>query len=144
MVTRKITLVFTLFVITCVCVSLQAGIIDDVQVTPENPTISDSIEINVFATLPYGEVPYSTEVIIYDNKVDLDITFGGYGLPAVTSWHHTENIGTLDIGTYDLVVTTSDTTKPGWDDTYSTSFEVVPEPATLLLFGLGGILIRKK
>lgn len=139
----KVKLFFVLVLMLATSL-VNAGIIDNVQVTPESPTISDSIEVNVFATLSYGEIPYSTEVTMLNNQVKIDIVFSGSGLPAITSWQHTENIGSLDIGTYDLVITTTKISSPGWDDEYTTEFTVVPEPASVLLLSLGAFFIRRK
>jgi len=122
---------------------VDAAIIDNVLVIPENPTTLDSIDIDVFATLSSAEVPYSTEVTFVDDTVELDITFSGTGLAVITAWNHTESIGALSVGTYDLIVTTTYTSQSAWDDTYLTSFEVVPEPTTLLLLGLGGLISKR-
>jgi hypothetical protein len=58
----------------------------------------------------------------------------------ITPWSHTENIGNLSAGSYNLTVRTIE----GIDvtDTYITSFEVVPEPASFALFGLGLLIVR--
>jgi hypothetical protein len=69
----------------------------------------------------------------------------GY-LTVITPWSHAENIETLPIGTYDLAVTAYyDYGGFTASENYFTSFEVVvPEPASILFLGFGGIILRRR
>ena len=139
---RKIVKVIALTIIICFSTSVNATI-TDVSIVPSLPTPLDVIFINVLGEENTGDVFIVDTDFRQDGmSLELDISLDVGPFTVVTPWSHTENIGTLSIGFYDLTVRT-------WEesietDTYSTSFEVVPEPATILLFTLGGIYLRKR
>lgn len=142
MVARKITLMFTLFAIACVCASLQAGI-TDVTIQPSAPTEMDNISINVFGEESFHVSISDSPLTIDGTSLELDIHLQEGMMPVVTQWSHTEDVGNLSAGTYNLTVNTWIDRSPAFNDTYTTSFEVVPEPATALFLGLGLCGIRR-
>ena len=117
--------------------------ITSVAVQPEIPTINDDISLLISGVESGSMEIVDTSLIINEMLLELDIYIRYGMLPVVTPWSHSENIGMLPIGTYDLTVSMFVESRPDLDDTFTTSFEVVPEPGTMILLGLGGLLIRK-
>lgn len=136
---------FTIFVLgflTFMCALSQASI-TDVDILPAEPTVVDPISILVSGEENFN-ISISDSFFTIDGALlELDIHFQEGMMPTVTPWSHTESVGILPVGTYDLTVNTWIATSPAFNDTYHTSFEVVPEPATILLFGLGMVCVRK-
>ena len=132
-------------------VDTQAAIvsISDVQVDPEEPSLSDIITFDVFggfshAGVTFTESQFSTNAF----SLELDLFFTeGFGPLIPTGWSHSEEIGTLSAGTYDLTTQAYWRSSPGYEyilhDTFPLEFEVVPEPATILLFSLGGVILNR-
>ena len=118
------------------------AIITDVSILPEEPTVIDPITI-----ITFGEESGSVTIDNSDFQIDgtfltLDIYFHSGHLPVVTPWSHSEDIGLLGVGIYELTANTIFESAPGLNDSYYTTFEVVPEPATVLLLGFGGLVLR--
>jgi len=122
--------------------------ISDVQISPEQPFISDVITVESWGGFTEGTLFYDTSVFAKDDlSLQLDLYFtGGPGPTIPQAWFHDEVIGTLPQGNYDLLVQayykSSGAAEYSLHDEYSTSFEVVPEPLTLAFLALGGFLIR--
>jgi hypothetical protein len=131
-------------------VSTNASIvsINDVQVVPELPSLNDIITVEVsggFAQMgpTFDESMFNQNVF----SLELDLFFtAGFGPTIPVMWSHDEVIGTLLPGTYDLLAQAYLRNSPDSDyilnDFYFTNIEVVPEPATFLLLGLGGLILR--
>ena len=122
---------------------LQAYI-TDVTIQPEAPTTTDFLSV-----LVSGEENFNISVSDYfltidETLLELDIHLQEGMMPVVTPWSHTEGVGILPVGTYDLTVNTWIASSPTFNDTYYTSFEVVPEPTTLLLISTGILCLRRK
>ena len=137
---RKI--LFTLIVMFAFNGITLANIVD-VQISPVIPKISDEITINIFGR--EGSGPVSIDGSYFERQgtiLQLDIFLNVGFFAVMTPWSHSQNIGTLPAGTYNLTVKTYEL--PNLTNTYSTSFEVVPEPSTILLLALGalGILLK--
>ena len=117
--------------------------ITDVEILPETLTIYDSLNILVSGVENFS-INISDSLLTVDNtSIELDIYLQEGMLPVVTQWSHSEELGLLSIGIYDLTVNTINEMEPDFDDTYYTSFEVIPEPTTALLLGSAFIILRK-
>lgn len=138
----KLLISFIVLLISILVLPAQASI-TSVTVQPEIPTIYDDISLLISGTEGYGSVLITDSAFTIDGttiELNIDMVVGWFTV--VTPWSHTENIGMLPVGTYDLTVNTLVDSRSDLNDTFITSFEVVPEPATALLFGLGGIFLR--
>ncbi len=141
---------------------LLAGI-DNVVIDPVNPTFLDDIDIVTFGTENSGGVIITNSMLNFEgNNIFLDLELQVGNLFLITPWDHTENIGPLPVGNYNLIVSTGlgyplplplplpipqgqQGTFPG-GSYYQTSFEVIPEPVTsmLLLTGVGLVVKRRQ
>jgi len=127
---------------TCFVNSVEAAIID-VHILPEDPTMIDPITIITFGTESCGPVTIINsdfQINGYFLELIISLEVGPYTV--ITPWSHFEPIGTLPEGMYDLNVQTLEQSIV--TDTYSMSFEVVPEPSSLVLFGFVGLIIKWK
>ena len=130
---KKLKFLFVVIVMTG-----WAGIghasITNVEILPETLTVNDSLNI-VVSGVAHSSIYVSDSLLTIDEaSVELDIYLQEGMLPVVTQWSHTEDIGVLPAGTYNLIVNTSIDRTPAFNDTFTTSFTVVPEPASIFLF----------
>jgi hypothetical protein len=114
------------------------------------------LNLNDFSTMNY----YNGETNLFDIRGDATATFSGGRIDYIRSFQDSDVMGHItfvaDLDSIDLTgnlltgnwlndssfsITLQDQT--GYDSVYS-NINFVPEPATLLLFGLGGLLLRKK
>ena len=138
----KIIKAITLTIMMCFSTSVNATI-TDVSIVPSLPTPLDVIFINVLGQESSGPVFIEDTDFRQDGmSLELDISLDVGAFLVITPWSHTENIGTLPAGVYDLTVNTIVELEPFRNDTSFTRFEVVPEPGTLVLFGLGGLFTK--
>ena len=149
-----------LAVVITTSVSIEAGsiTITDVTTDPLLPTVFDSITIETF--IDFDLIAYPQ--MVFDNNyggfeqsgmsLQLDLYFyedgmGILGIPIVSPL--LEPIGMLTEGFYDLTVLAYVSpdpitlVMPELSDEYFTSFQVTPEPATILLLALGAVMVRR-
>ncbi len=157
----NISLILKFITVFIVLVSLPVASADVVTISgididPTQPTDLDLIEITTDGWIGYA---LDIELVTFDSYISgtsiyLDFYFhdsnpGGIRLPIAVEWDSTVDIGLLSPGTYDVTSRAWVSVGP-WlpayflSDTHSTSFTVTPEPATLLLLGLGGLALRKR
>ena len=121
------------------------GEITDVVISPEAPTDLDPITITTFGVETSGPVFINDSVFQIEETVlslNLFITVGH--LTIITPWSYSDDVGFLSSGTYNLTVSTFDEFDPTFNDTFSTTFKVVPEPASLLIMAVGMVTIQRR
>jgi hypothetical protein len=137
-------LALTVFMVILICpVKAVKGSITDVYTEPLEPTDIEVITIVVSGLEGSGAVVITDSNFQREDSslgLDIFITLGYYGV--ITPWSHSEVIGMLPANDYDLTVSTHYIGAYVGTDIYSTSFTVVPEPATLLLLTMGVVWIR--
>lgn len=141
---REIVKVIALTIMMCFSTSTAIAIwIDSVDVIPEQPLEIDIITFDIFGTasgspsqVAYDEFSQDGTSLQLDLYVDVGI------LPAFSDWTYSKQVGTLIAGAYSLEVRAFDNYYGTLQDTYPVDFTVVPEPASLVLFGLGLLIVR--
>ena len=123
---------------------LAEGTITDVSIIPEQPTLEDAITILTSGVEGAGGVSIIDSVFqMAGTSLELDIFINVGLFDELTPWSHSEIIGTLPANSYDLTVTLDAYYGSHTEiDTYSTSFTVVPEPATVFLLAMGIVCAR--
>ncbi|MGB8226316.1 MAG: PEP-CTERM sorting domain-containing protein [Sedimentisphaerales bacterium] len=135
-------LLWMIFAILLLPVCADATI-TDVNIIPSTPTLLDPITILVSGREGCGPVQIiNTDFLVNDNTLLLDISLRVGFLTVVTPWSHSEEIGTLSQGLYNINVRTLQ--EGIITSTYSTSFEVTPEPATSTLLLTAGVFLFRR
>jgi len=116
--------------------------ITDVNILPSIPAVTDPITILVSGIEGSRVQITTTDFSVNDYSLVLDIYLDIGVNPVVLPWTHSEDIGILPAGIYNLDVYTFFPLLPPLNDNYSTSFEVVPEPGTLILLATGISIFR--
>jgi hypothetical protein len=124
--------------------------INEVQVFPDTPSLNDIITFEVSGGFThmgpsFDESEFNQNVF----SLELNLFFtDGFGPMIPDVWSHSKEIGMLLAGVYDLNVEAymrlSTESEYILHDTYPVQFEVIPEPATAFLFGLGVVFILRK
>ena len=143
---RVLTIVFLVHSMNSFCAAVS---INNVQISPDNPSIYDIITIETDGSIPGGGIALDESVFTQDEyALQLDLYYiDTFGPHIPQPWFHDEEIGVLPLGSYDLSVQVywkSGTADYTLHDSYSTNFEVIPEPLTLSLLTLGSLFIRKR
>jgi hypothetical protein len=136
-----------IIVLLLVCqASANFAWIDDVVVIPSQPLDIDVITLDISGSASSGGSHIVSSLFQQEeNQLTLDLTIDMGITTEISYWSHSEQIGTLVPGTYSTTVRLFFPYAPPGEelqDTYTVDFTVVPEPATLVLFGLGGLLLR--
>ena len=138
---RFIFLIASCVILVFLTHSAKASI-TDVDIFPEAPTAIDLITISVSGVEGSGDVLITdSDFNIQGTVLELDIFLEVGAFPVITPWSHSEDVGPLPAGMYDLTVRTLELAEV--TDTYSMPFEVVPEPATVLLLAVGALLAKR-
>jgi hypothetical protein len=145
MKTFKSMILTVVIILSCFTGMVRAGI-TYAYIVPEFPTVSDDITIFVEGIESSGPVNiYDSEFNRIDNNIDYNLYLTAGFLTVISPWEYSENIGSLSPGTYDLNVNLYVTSLPEYSHTYSFSFEVVPEPTSLVFLTIGyAYLLRRK
>jgi len=115
----------------------------DVNIAPSSPGILDEIRITTSGMEGSGPVfVTNSDFWMDENTLHLDLFLNVGSFQMVTPWSHSEDIGTLAGGMYDLYVQTIES--GNITDDYTMTFEVLPEPATALTLALGAIGLRRR
>lgn len=139
----KIIIILAIGIAFFVCMTHSVkATITDVYILPEVPKLDDVITISVSGVEPYSGVTITDSMFNIDGtSLGLDLYLKVGILPTPAPWLHSQDIGTLQPATYELTVRTFENSYV--TDTYPLTFEVIPEPSTVLLFGLGGLMLRR-
>ncbi len=121
-----------------------------VDVYPENPTIADSVSIEAWTWFPYAERYdlVSATYSITDYAIDMEVIMEdkGVGLTIPAIGGGSVEVGILAEGYYsvsaDMYMVPFGGSIPEFYESGSTSFNVVPEPATFSLFAFGALALR--
>ncbi len=144
---RVLAIVFLAHSVNSFCAAVS---ITDVQISPDNPSIYDIITLETDGWIGMGTLFFDESIFAQDEYVlQLDLYFtGGTGPQIPQPWFRDEEIGILSQGSYDLSVQAywrnSSTSDYILHDSYSTNFEVIPEPASILLLQAGVPLLKKR
>jgi len=122
--------------------------ISGVSIIPPDPTPSNRITIDVWGMSSYNFAGLDmTQFTAVNHDLKLDIYCAEGSLPIFDNWSHSERVGRFSAGSYELTVRAYSADKPSYEyvlnDTYQTSFTVIPEPTTILLLGLGAVMLRR-
>ena len=140
-----------LFIVQNSAVLADVVTVDGITIDPAAPSDLDEVEIHT-----WGSIGYIFDIAMVDSDfnisgtlIELDFYFldanpTGIRLPVAGGWDSEAEAGILSLGIYDVVArvwVTEDFLIPDFRlaDMCSTSFEVIPEPATSLLLVTGGI-----
>ena len=118
--------------------------IENVDITPPEPTILDIINIDVLgsASGSGSQVEYS-EFTQDGTSLQLDLFVDVGDLLVISDWTYLEQLGPFDAESYSLTVRAFEYQDGTFKDAYpAVEFTVVPEPTTLVLFGLGGLFMK--
>ncbi len=119
--------------------------IEDVDITPQVPSMWDMVNINVLggASGSGSQVEYS-EFSQNGTSLQLDL-FVDVGILTIPStWSHLEQVGPFAAESYSLTVHAFEYQDGTLKDTYTKDFVVTPEPSSVFLFGLGALIIQRR
>lgn len=127
-----------------------------VIINPSNPTTSSWIWVTTEGLWPDTSYELNHQTVsVSGNTVNVrfDVDKGFMGFAVMTPFSYSALLGQLPVGTYQvnssLYVTSMDgglglPGSPQYLGTESTSFSVTPEPASLSLLALGGLLVARR
>ncbi len=122
-----------------------------VDVYPENPTITDSVSIEAwtwFGKDAYDLVSATYSITDYTIEIEVIMEDIGFGPASLIRDGGSVTLGTLTEGLYlvsaDMYMVPFGGSIPEFYESGSTSFNVVPEPATVFLLTIGIVGVRAK
>lgn len=126
---KKLFLLTIMMTILCSVKTVRA-VVTEVDIQPIEPTNIEVITIVVSGGEGAGPVWITDSVFqVEGTSLELDIFIEVGPFDVITPWSHSEIIGTLPVGSYDLAVTAhADYGSHIETDTYLISFTVVPGP----------------
>jgi hypothetical protein len=117
-----------------------------IAIDPLQPTTSDIIRLSSggYTSNNFLGIDY-TNFLAQGNNLQWDIYYSMGSMAIINNWNSSQTIGTLSPGPYDLTVRVFASQGIGYslDGTEHEAFNVVPEPVTLVLLFLGGVMLRK-
>jgi hypothetical protein len=117
--------------------------IDSVNVVPAQPLEIDVITFNISggASGTPSQVEYS-QLLQNETSLQLDLYVNVGVFQALSPWTYSKQISPLPPEVYNLQVRAFDNYYGTLQDTYTMDFTVVPEPATLAIFGFALPIFR--
>lgn len=118
--------------------------IDSVNIIPEQPFETDIITFNIAGKA--STAPSWVEYDLFSQnetllQLDLYIELGVLYTPS--NWTYSKQISPLHPEVYSLQVRAFDNYDGTLQDIYNVDFTVVPEPASIVLFGIVGLLMAR-
>jgi len=105
------------------------GSIHNAYTEPNQPTDKDLITIVIDGVEGQGPVLITdSNLQITGTSLEIDISLNVGPFTEITPWSHSEIIGTLPAGSYDLIVNANYSGSHTGTETYSTTFTVIAEP----------------
>jgi hypothetical protein len=147
---KKISVILAVLLIIACQASANSVGLTGVSITPSQISNTDPITFNISGWAGHTSSWVDHDVFSQNGtSLQLDVYIDMGDLGAFSYWYDSKPLQPLSQGTYSLEVRAFDA-KPGSpfygtvQDTRNASFTVTPEPATLLLLGLGGLILRKR
>ncbi len=138
-------LLVLLFVFVCQSKALGVSVgIDSVNIIPNQPIETDIITFDIS-----GWAATSPSWVEYDlfsqngTSLQLDLYIDRGVHYSFSNWTYSKQISPLLPEIYNLQVRAFDYYDSTLQDTYNVDFTVVPEPSTIVLLGIGGLLLAR-
>jgi len=142
---KRVSYFITVFVSLVFSAMPVQAYITDVVIQPVTPSATDNISFIIDGIENSGGVNIADVSCTMNNDlITLDLSLEVGPFLSLTPWNHTYEVGLLPVGNYDLTVNSIVISDPLENSTFTTDFEVAPEPTTILLFGTGIFFLRRK
>ena len=139
---KRLKISISLFAAILCLSSTSKSAITNVYIEPDVPSTLDDITIFVTGFEVEGPVSiYDNNFFINDTSLTLDLYINTGFFQVITPWDYSEPIGSLPAGSYDLNV--NEFLTGNLIQTYPLSFEVIPEPSSIIIFITAAICFMK-